>query len=259
MESRTGFCGDGCSFDSVDIDCSMAFRMVEATMKRIMAGMQEGGRNDFVFAGLIKPDDAVSVVVNPQHRLAQSSSSIHPRTPSNISHWSRQSPSLYSSTAPLLGNSKRPLPDLEALSLEGSPQASSTPFSFPRRKEKIPSHFSTRQDTNPAYPLSSRIPSPKQLGSSLSASYSELRHSERASRSRPKGVFLTLRLYHGAGQSQSVDNLRRKHFSGLSNFVDFSFHRASCFQLTGRGCKYCPSNSVFALGWLTVACVWLLI
>ena len=64
MASQTGRCGDGCSFERVDIDCSMAFRMVESTIRKIMGGFKERKGDEIVFAGLIDSDDGLSVLLN---------------------------------------------------------------------------------------------------------------------------------------------------------------------------------------------------
>lgn len=130
MASQTGFCGDGCSFDAVDIDCSMAFRMVESTIRRIMSGLRERRENDVVFAGLIKPDRAVSAVVQSEHRFSKFLTSVAPQ--SNSSSTS-QTPYSYSSSAPLLPQLGSILHGLEELSLRESPQASSIPFAAKTR------------------------------------------------------------------------------------------------------------------------------
>ena len=130
MASQTGFCGDGCSFDTVDIDCSMAFRMVESTIKRIMSGLRERRENEVVFAGLIKSDRAVSAVVHSQHRLSKFLSLVAPQSNSSSSS---QIPDSYPSTTPLLPQLRSILQGLEELSLQGFPQAASTPFAAPSR------------------------------------------------------------------------------------------------------------------------------
>ncbi len=120
MASQTGFCGDGCSFDTVDVDCSMAFRMVETTIRKIMSGLRERRENEAVFAGLDRLDHAVSGVVQSEHSFSKFLTSVAPQ--SNSSSSSQISYS-YPSSAPLLPQLRSILQGLEELSLQGSPQA----------------------------------------------------------------------------------------------------------------------------------------
>jgi hypothetical protein len=134
MARQTGFCGDGCSFDSVDMDCSMAFRMVESTIRRIMGGLIERRENEDGFAGLVEPDHAVSDLVDSQHQHRPSKylSSIPPH--SNL-HCSPPTLFPYPSSAPLLSQINSILQELEDLSLQASPQAASIPLAGGRTRE----------------------------------------------------------------------------------------------------------------------------
>lgn len=151
MASQTGFCGDGCSFDTMEIDCSMAFRMVESTMKRIMSGLRERRENEAVFAGLIKSDLAVSAVVHSQHTFSKFLTSVAPHSNSSSSS---QIPYSYPSTAPLLPQLRSILQGLEELSLQESPQAASTPFAAASRTREAISDLTGDAVTGPThYPL----------------------------------------------------------------------------------------------------------
>lgn len=130
MASQAGFCGDGCSFDTVDIDCSMAFRMVESTIRRIMDGLEERKGDEIVFAGLIKTGDAVSMVLNSRNS-SRLLSSIPPQPQSFDPFTSPESPCSYSSSAPLLAQSSSVPQGLEDLSSRESPQGISSPFAPP--------------------------------------------------------------------------------------------------------------------------------
>ncbi len=121
MASQTSLCGDSCSFDTVDIDCSMAFRMVESTIRRIMSGLRERRENEVVFAGLDRTDHAVSAVLHSQHRFSKFLTSVAPQSNSSSSEISYS----YPSSAPLLPHLRSILQGLEELSLQASPQATS--------------------------------------------------------------------------------------------------------------------------------------
>lgn len=149
MDSKTGFCGDGCSFETVDIDCSMAFRMVELTIRRIMGGLRERKGDEIVFAGLITSTDAASVMANSQHRPSKLYSSIPPHSLSRNSSASSQSLLPYLSSAPLLIQLKSLRQGPEEFSSQGSPQAVSTPCIFPVRNRVDVSHPATQTGTNP--------------------------------------------------------------------------------------------------------------
>lgn len=140
MASQTGLCGDGCSFERVDIDCSMAFRMVESTIRRIMGGFKERKGDDVVFAGLINADDGVSVLLNSQHRPSKFLSSIPPHAFPRSRSSSPQNHFLYSSSTPLFAQPKSDSRELEEPSLPRSPRVTSTPFETSRRKGEESSH-----------------------------------------------------------------------------------------------------------------------
>lgn len=188
MASKTGFCGDGCSFDTVDIDCSMAFRMVESTIRRIMGGLKERKGNEVVFAGLIKSDDAVSVMVNSQHRSSKFLSSIPPQQapPSNLFS-SPQRPFSSSSSAPLLAQLRSIRRGLEELSLRGSPQAVSTPFPTPGKARKNTFHPEIYANTSPTPSPRRRLSSPEPLGIQAPAVLSPRDDISRDLRVRTKG------------------------------------------------------------------------
>ena len=157
MARQTGFCGDGCSFDSVDIDCSMAFRMVESTIRRIMGGLIERRENEDGFAGLVEPDHEVSAMVDSQHQHRPSKylSSIPPH--SNL-HCSPPTVFSYPSSAPLLPQIKSILQGLEDLTLQGSPKAVSTPLAGGRTREgKF--HLSTSASSSPTPPPTRKLSS----------------------------------------------------------------------------------------------------
>jgi hypothetical protein len=159
MARQTGFCGDGCSFDSVDIDCSMAFRMVESTIRRIMGGLMERRENEDGFAELIEPDHALSAMVDSQHqhRASKFRSSIPPHDnplSSPQTHFS------YPSSAPLLPQLRSILQGLEDLSLQGSPQAASTPLAASGRTREGTFHLSNSADKSPTPPPTRKLSSP---------------------------------------------------------------------------------------------------
>jgi hypothetical protein len=153
MASKTGFCGDGCSFDTGDIDCSMAFRMVESTIRRIMGGLEGRKGDEIVFAGLIKSNDTAPVFANPQNRSSKFPSPIAHQQPSHKSS-SPQSPLSCSSSAPLLAQLESIPWGLDDLSLRGSPQAVSTPF---------PPSGRTREDISPPASYADTSPTPRLL------------------------------------------------------------------------------------------------
>jgi hypothetical protein len=160
MASKTGFCGDGCSFDTGDIDCSMAFRMVESTIRRIMGGLEGRKGDEIVFAGLIKSNDAASVFANPQHRSSKFPSPIAHQHLSHNSSSSPQSPLSCSSSAPLLAQLESISWGLDDLSLRGSPQAVSTPFAPSGRTREDISQPANYADTSPTPRLPKRLSSP---------------------------------------------------------------------------------------------------
>lgn len=132
----------------MDIDCSMAFRMVESTIKRIMSGLRERRENEMAFAGLIKSDLAVSAVVHSQHRCSKFLTSVAPHSNSSSSS---QIPYSYPSTAPLLPQLRSILQGLEKLSLQESPQAASTPFAAPSRTGEAISDLTSDAVTGPTH------------------------------------------------------------------------------------------------------------
>jgi hypothetical protein len=158
--SKTGFCGDGCSFDTGDIDCSMAFRMVESTIRRIMGGLEGRKGDEIVFAGLITSNDAASVFANPQHRSSKFPSPIARQRPSHNSS-SPQTPLSCSSSAPLLAQLESIPWGLDDLSLRGSPQAVSTPFAPSGRTREDISQPANYADTSPTPRLPKRLSSPE--------------------------------------------------------------------------------------------------
>ncbi|KAF7508158.1 hypothetical protein GJ744_009599 [Endocarpon pusillum] len=155
MASQTGFCGDGCSIDTMDIDCSMAFRMVESTIKRIMSGLRERRENGTVFAGLIKTDLAV---LASQHRCSKFLTSVAPHSNSSSSS---QIPYSYPSTASLLPQLRSILQGLEELSLQESPQAASTPFAAPSRTRAAISVLTGDAVTGPTHHPLTRLSYPE--------------------------------------------------------------------------------------------------
>ena len=138
MASQSGFCGEGCSFETVDVDCSMAFRMVESTIRRIMGGLRDRTEDEVIFAGWIKSDRAVSAVADSQPSSSKFLSSIAPQPTFSNTSSAPQSPFVCSSSAPLLPQLQNILQGLEASSLRGSPPAVSTPPPSPgREKESV--------------------------------------------------------------------------------------------------------------------------
>ena len=148
MASQTSLCGDGNSFERVDIDCSMAFRMVESTIRRIMREFKERKGDDIVFAGLINSDDGVSVLLNSQHRSSKFLSSIPAHVISRSRSSLPQNYFLYSSSTPLFAQPKSVSQELGRPSLPGSPQPASTPFEPSRSKLEENPHSAAHARTS---------------------------------------------------------------------------------------------------------------
>jgi hypothetical protein len=181
----------------------MAFRMVESTIRRIMSGLKERKGDEIVFAGLIKPEDALKVAVNSQH----SSSKILPEIP--LQHLQSNSPSAsqgsfsYSSSVPLLPQLESILQGLEELSLQRPPEAVSTPFA-PRGR--------TRRDISYLASCAETVPTTRQL---RRLSSSDPRQAE-----PPANAFCPDHFNHDL----CVEEKGKLHFSSL--YIAACFHRS---------------------------------
>ena len=209
----------------------MAFRMVESTI-RIMGEIRERRVDGIAFAGVVNSGDAASVILNSQHRSSQFLSSIPPQARSTNPSFLPQTHFSYPSSAPFLAHLESVLRGLEESSLQGSPQAVSTPFAPPGKTREDISHPARYADTSPTPQPSRRLPPPELSGSEISAVSSyrdQIRHHLRA---RAKGELQLFNLCCAAAKHMMIDHTSSKHL--------FISHRISLFLLERIGSILLP-------------------
>ena len=113
MAVERSFCGEGCTFDAVGIDCSLAFRMVEMAIKRMMRGVGDD-LEEFVVARVVNPEEAALAGMNTKSCPTEFVPLTSPKSSSTLP--STRPFYLHTSSLPLLAH-----PDSSLLSTRGRP------------------------------------------------------------------------------------------------------------------------------------------
>lgn len=200
-----------------------------------MGGLVERRENELVFADSIKSECAVSSMVDAQHRSSKFLSSIPPRS---NPFSSPPNPFSYPSSAPLLPQLRSILQGLEDLSLQGSPQAVSTPFAAPTRPRADTSHPTGDADANLTPPPIRKLSSGELPEFKASAATYHPDQDRPELGLRAKGELQISRLLPVAAKHRMIDRDLSKHILVFPRTSTFLLEtKNSILASEARNCK----------------------